>query len=401
VPPPTPFEEFLTGNDLEDFPRAGVLVATSDDRETHEWSRIRAGVFSHQVRSGLSGAADVNHDGLIEYSELAAFVGSANAGLAGVGKRVSTFAWAPARDRRASLVDLRRGTGMRHVVVEAALPGRFFVETAQGVRWAEFHKPWREGVVVAVPAGETVYLRDGSHEASIEPGTEAVRVSEPLSEPMTVSERGAVDQAFDAGLFAMPFNLAYYRGYINARPGLLPAAENPTPFLVAHLEGPGQVAIYVAPAPTWTLGAGYQMANALLRTDRKRSHGAYLRLSRRNGSRFEVSVGADLDYAQVQKQDGVDLIRLGVFGGGAFRQEMGPYVAFLAGLDLGFSLVVLSRDGGTDGSVPGFRIRLGAEWIWPEVASVTFGGFLGGHLMTVDQQERFPVVPGFFTGVRW
>ena len=39
--------------------RIGFLLSTSSGRESHEWEGVQAGVFSHEVRSGLYGAADV------------------------------------------------------------------------------------------------------------------------------------------------------------------------------------------------------------------------------------------------------------------------------------------------------------------------------------------------------
>ena len=62
-------------------PRVGALYAESADGSTHEWSQLRAGVFSHVVRSGLLGAVDVNRDGQVSYSELEAFVAASIRGV--------------------------------------------------------------------------------------------------------------------------------------------------------------------------------------------------------------------------------------------------------------------------------------------------------------------------------
>ena len=50
----------------------GVVVATSSEAETHEWSRFDGGVFSHELRSGLLGSADLDGDGQVRYDEIAA-----------------------------------------------------------------------------------------------------------------------------------------------------------------------------------------------------------------------------------------------------------------------------------------------------------------------------------------
>ncbi len=101
-------QAFLEEEQLERHPRAGVIVATSGDQETHEWARYRGGILSHELRSALSGAADVNDDGRIEYSELRAFLAAANARVRNPEARVDVFARAPALDRHHALVDLRR-----------------------------------------------------------------------------------------------------------------------------------------------------------------------------------------------------------------------------------------------------------------------------------------------------
>ena len=60
----------------------GLLFSTSSAKESHEWAGFQAGVFSHEVRSGLYGAADANGDGQVSYREMAAFIDRANASIA-------------------------------------------------------------------------------------------------------------------------------------------------------------------------------------------------------------------------------------------------------------------------------------------------------------------------------
>lgn len=59
----------------------GVFVSTSAEAQTFEWSQLMGGVFSHAVRSGLSGAADADKDGRVSYAELEGFVGTAASGV--------------------------------------------------------------------------------------------------------------------------------------------------------------------------------------------------------------------------------------------------------------------------------------------------------------------------------
>jgi hypothetical protein len=62
----------------DELANVGFVLSSSSDRESHEWERYEAGVVSHELRSGLRGAADTDLDGSISYAELAAFLRQAN-----------------------------------------------------------------------------------------------------------------------------------------------------------------------------------------------------------------------------------------------------------------------------------------------------------------------------------
>ena len=131
---------YLGEQDLERYPQVGVVLSTSGERESHEWAGYRAGVFSHEVRSALTGAADVNGDGRVEYSELKAFVAAANLKVDDPRARPEIWARPPARDRSRALVDLS-AKGFEHFLLfPAGFSGRFHVEDGRGVRLADFHK---------------------------------------------------------------------------------------------------------------------------------------------------------------------------------------------------------------------------------------------------------------------
>ena len=73
----------------------GTFVSTSADAQVYEWSRIESGVFSHSVRSGLSGAADLDGDGRVTYGELRAFVRIAAEGVPNARFRPRVYARGP------------------------------------------------------------------------------------------------------------------------------------------------------------------------------------------------------------------------------------------------------------------------------------------------------------------
>ena len=143
--PTRTLKAFLEEEQLERYPRAGVIVATSGDQETHEWSRYHGGILSHELRSALSGAADVNGDGRIEYSELRAFLAAANARVQeprGARRRLRARARArspprarrSARRRRRSARFLHFGAGLGRPLPHRGRPRRALRRSQQGAR---------------------------------------------------------------------------------------------------------------------------------------------------------------------------------------------------------------------------------------------------------------------------
>src|SRR5439155_7414185 len=102
-------KELLDSEALEGHPEVGALISGSREVETHEWSGLESGVFSHEIRSALLGAADADGDGVLRYSEIAAFVSAANEGLADPRAKVEVFARPPQVDLAHPVIDLRRG----------------------------------------------------------------------------------------------------------------------------------------------------------------------------------------------------------------------------------------------------------------------------------------------------
>jgi hypothetical protein len=84
-------------------------------------AKRRLAIFSHETLSGLRGAADVNGDRRIEYSELSAFLTAANRDIANPRARPSIVVRVPALDRRAPIVDLARVEGSGRLVSGGAV----------------------------------------------------------------------------------------------------------------------------------------------------------------------------------------------------------------------------------------------------------------------------------------
>lgn len=219
--------------------QTGFLTARSSGGQTHEWAEYQAGIFSHELRSGLMGAADVNLDGKVTYREIAAFVQRANEAIPNRRYRPEVSTAPPGGDLDRSLADLPDGPLVLEMDVKPT--GHAFVETGKGIRLADLHPA----------SGATVYLRlptdlgdlfvqqgrDGGAPAGGRGMPESareflvvarkgrLRLSSLVAAAPRVRARGAAHEAF-LMLFTRPFDETVVQGY------------HLDPDLVAHHESP-------------------------------------------------------------------------------------------------------------------------------------------------------------------
>jgi len=192
--------------------RVGLLLSTSSARESHEWEGFQAGVFHHEVRSGLYGAADSDGDGVVSYREIAAFVERANAAIANERFRPQVYARPPQGGE--ALLDLRSGLS-RRLEIPPQAAGHYELEDGEGVRLAEFHSGPGQQVHLLRPAGRgLLFLRKagGSEEWPLPPGDEVVSLEQLMAQPRRVEARGAGHEAF-SHLFDLPFGASVVAGY--------------------------------------------------------------------------------------------------------------------------------------------------------------------------------------------
>lgn len=205
---------YLDDEDLDSYPNTGVLLASSATREAHEWEVFRAGVFSHEVRSGLVGAADINGDGLIEYVELAAFVAAANLGISSPQARPDVVTRPPPVNRHRPLFDV--ATGPQHFLkLPRDFRGRAWLEDDRGERYADFHAAGEAPLVLALAPATAYYLRRETDEAPIAIAAAGTIDGAGLAwRPKTVGVRGAVHDAFQRQLYGVPFGPGFFQGYV-------------------------------------------------------------------------------------------------------------------------------------------------------------------------------------------
>ncbi len=186
-------------------PRAGFLLSTSSDGDSHEWDRYQAGIFSFEVRSGLRGSADANDDGQVTYGELGAFLTRANAGIANARFRPD-FLVVPPGGATTGLdeVVLSWPVGSASLVLDGH-PGHVYVESAAGERVLDANPAEPQAFSLHLPVERPLFVRDADEQAErLVATSQPTHLSTlPVSGP-SVSRKGALHLAF-AHLFSQPF----------------------------------------------------------------------------------------------------------------------------------------------------------------------------------------------------
>ena len=212
----------LTGT-LARFPSVGAIIAATRGAQTHEWERYTGGVFTHELLSGLRGAADVDGNGRVEYSEIAAFLSAANGGVADPRAHLEPVVRPPTDDPRVAIFDLRARTEDAVLEGRAEGNGLLSVEDEQGDRILDFRAEAGYRVRLLVPGTRTLFVRSERGEAALRapPGARIALESVVFGQAPVVP-RGALESALRHGLFATSFGRSYYRGFVDRAAGLVP-----------------------------------------------------------------------------------------------------------------------------------------------------------------------------------
>jgi hypothetical protein len=133
------------------LPEVGVFLSTSAEAEVYEWSELQSGIFSHAVRSGLAGAADVDGDGAVSYDELGAFVDTASADIKNPAYRPKVYARGPGGKGSARLFSLATATATR-LTVDRDAATRLTIRDREGLRWIDLNKEAGADMTLRLPA---------------------------------------------------------------------------------------------------------------------------------------------------------------------------------------------------------------------------------------------------------
>jgi hypothetical protein len=223
---------FFSDQDLSGHPNTGVLLSTTTEAETHEWSRYQGGIFSHEVRSALLGAADASQDGYIEYTEVEAFIRAANHRIDDPGAKLDVYARPPARDRHRALVDLPTFRQSGLLDIPRSERGRFYLENEQGTRITDFNTSGEVGVTITIPANETHFLRNLDRETEFEVTITAdarVRLGTFQAQPLSTASKGAVEKSFHGTCLVNRLDRPFTRGWPKAGACCRPSTSNGRP----------------------------------------------------------------------------------------------------------------------------------------------------------------------------
>lgn len=197
----------------------GVFLSTSAAADSHEWEAFQGGIFSHEVRSALRGAADQDLDGSVTYEEAGAFVWTANQAVPNPRFRPKVYIRPPggASSDNAVLVQLSDATGDRLRVGPGAT-SHLYVEDAQGLRLIDLRPEPTEEIVVLLPSRRPLFVRRaGTEQESELPKAHRIVLAELATRKATAARRGAEHVAFRK-LFEHPFGSASILAYRNRPP---------------------------------------------------------------------------------------------------------------------------------------------------------------------------------------
>ncbi len=391
---------FLSREDLSAYPRAGVVLATSGDQSTHEWSRYRGGILSHELRSALAGSADVNGDGRIEYSEMHAFISAANARLRHPDARLNVFVQPPSLNRHQPLVDLRQARRARLLRFDAGVSGRFHLEDDRGLRYADLHKAPGLRFDLALERSRSYFIyHQENREARLGAGSARAAVSRLSFAPSSVAMRSGLEQSFRRDLYQLAYSRGFYDGFC-ARTGLPPVEGGPEEFRIAERD---ECAGDCEREPRHALSLGYGIGAALLDLEGA-AHGLELRYEL--ALHRHLALSATLEYARSSHATGdpaasARIDRLAVLAGVSGRLPLGRRLELRAGLALGYQglfgagpVHLLGRL--VEGSDPaGFRLEAsaGARVHLGSVLFLEARGGLALDLVTVEPEEKVHAAP--------
>ena len=287
--PPDVASALLARSTLARFPNVGAMLVSSRDAQAHEWDAVGHGVFTHQLLSALRGAADVNNDRLLEYSEVQAFISAANRSVTDARARASLVVRAPEVNRRAPLLDLSAIPPSKSAWLAGVAGARGVVQVLDdyGRRLLTLHNAKDLTSSLLLPAGAVLYVIAQGSEAELttQPG-QVIRFADLKFLQARSRNRGSLASALERGMFKTPFGRSYYEGFTDNSPELVPVSFEPER---DHAPARPQASKAQASGSGLRLAAGYGLSDSTAEM-LGLSQGARLSLSRAEGHGFAVAL---------------------------------------------------------------------------------------------------------------
>ena len=289
------------GDVLNRHPRVGVVLSTAGAQEVFEWGQYQAGVFSHQLRSALVGAADVDANGMLTYDEVVAYIAAANSAVRNPEARISATASAPGQNPQVPLIALDQLGQGAVLELPSGSEAHYVFEDERGLRYADVTTAGDRDLQVVLSAGgrEDVvyYVQRGEDEARVVLADvperrqtdgrlrpTGVAYDDLAWSPVLTASRSAVADEFRLNLFAVPYSAAFFYGYTaGVRDGEAEAMDvtvttgDPRPrprfslalgslggsALGSEIEAGGSLALHVGRRTGWHAIAELQLAPSL------------------------------------------------------------------------------------------------------------------------------------------
>lgn len=202
--------------EIEKYENVGLVLSSSSTGEVKEWGRYLAGIFSHEVRSALTGAADADGNGHVTFQELAAFVAAANQEVENPALKLTPYIRPPFSQPDMPLVSLAETSFPVILRISLDQPALVTIYKENLVRLADFHLAAGHPVRVGVSADQEHYVAVGSHSEYVVPcgllGEHDLTSLEKRALGV-VSSRG-VDRYYLERLFAVPFDRDFATRYV-------------------------------------------------------------------------------------------------------------------------------------------------------------------------------------------
>ncbi len=197
---------------FEPLPNVGYVLSTSSDARSHEWQSWSGGVFSHEVRSAMVGAADANLDGAVDYRELAAFVAVANESIPQARFRPAFYVQPPRSDLS---LPITTQSGLRrtsNLWLDIDSRGRLEVRDRRGLPYADVNKAPGRRLAVWLEPLASYSVRFGGKPFHVPRARPRLTLAMLVPDADDAQPRAQGHRAFQHA-FGAPFGQEVVRGY--------------------------------------------------------------------------------------------------------------------------------------------------------------------------------------------